>query len=97
LTVDWEPFDEQTMCIDRYEARRNPRRRTHELVLSSWDRYQILRRSGATDQELIESVRESMQIKAERDESLRRTRHSLAGLDELKKSMIRTVKHAFRF
>jgi hypothetical protein len=97
LTVDWEPFDEQTTNIDRYESRRNPRRRSHELVLNSWERYQILRRSGATNEELTLAVRQTQQIKSERDESLKRTRQPLTGLDELKKNMIRTVKHAFRF
>eukprot|EP00934_Nitzschia_sp_Nitz4_P008909 Nitzschia sp. Nitz4//scaffold66_size103028//90872//91996//NITZ4_004514-RA/size103028-processed-gene-0.16-mRNA-1//1//CDS//3329556398//8899//frame0 len=67
IQLGWEHEAEETLHIDHYEETRQPRRESHDLVLSYYDRrYLLLKQAGYSRREVKETMKEVERVKRER-------------------------------
>lgn len=67
VQLDWEYEAEQTHPIDLYEQSRQPRRASHDLLLSYYDRrFLLIKQAGYSRKEVTEAVKAAERVKRER-------------------------------
>lgn len=67
VQLDWEYEAEQTHPIDLYEKCRQPRRASHDLLLSYYDRrFLLIKQAGYSRKEVTEAVKAAERVKRER-------------------------------
>lgn len=67
VQLDWEYEAEQTHPIDLYEQSRQPRRASHDLLLSYYDRrFLLIKQAGYSRKEVTEAMKAADRVKRER-------------------------------
>ena len=94
VQLDWDYEAEETHRIDHYEESRQPRRASHDLLLSYYDRrFLLLKQAGYSRKEVKEAMKEAERVKRERmvtDLFL-----PAQALDETMETVVDTVKRFF--
>jgi hypothetical protein len=94
VQLDWEHEAEETHPIDHYEEYRQPRRTSHDLLLSYYDRrFLLIKQAGYSRREVKEAMKEAERVKRERmvtDLFL-----PAQALDETMETVVDTVKRFF--
>lgn len=94
VQLDWDFEAEETHPIDHYEEYRQPRRASHDLLLSYYDRrFLLIKQAGYSRREVKEAMKEAERVKRERmvtDLFL-----PAQALDETMENMVNTVKRFF--
>lgn len=94
VQLDWDYEAEETHPIDHYEESRQPRRTSHDLVLSYYDRrFLLIKQAGYSRREIKEAMKEAERVKRERmvtDLFL-----PAQALDETMENVVDTVKRFF--
>lgn len=95
LTIDWTPVKQVRQPIDSFEAKReNQRRHDEDLRLGWLDRRRILRRLGATEEEISEALESSYRVRKHRQQTAS-WRSKFAKVEELQQSIRRSVGRTF--
>jgi hypothetical protein len=67
VQLDWDYEAEQTHPIDLYEQCRQPRRASHDLLLSYYDRrFLLIKQAGYSKQEVTDAIKAAERVKRER-------------------------------
>lgn len=95
VQLDWDHEAEQTHHIDHYEQSRMPRRESHELLLSYYDRrYLLLKKAGYSKREVRETMKEVERVKRER--MMTDLFLPAQALDETMENVVASVRQFFR-
>ena len=76
LSLEWTALSERQVPLDQFEWERQPHRAHsshahHELILSADFRYELLRRNGARDVDILHSLWQSVRTHGERAQTVR--------------------------
>ena len=90
-------MSERTVPLDQFEWERQPHRahssEVEELVLPASYRYELLRRNGASDVDILHSLLQSELIRGQRAETLRNLKFFF--WDELRENAVRPIERLF--
>jgi len=95
ITIDWEPVKQLRHQVDSFEDKRKDQRRHDEELRMGWlDRRRILRKLGATEEEISEALESSYRVRKQRQQTAS-WRNKFAKVEELQQAIRRSVGRTF--
>jgi hypothetical protein len=81
--------------VDECENRRRERRREDELRLSWLERRRILRRNGASEDDISEALERAHKVRKQREKTMSTWRSKLDKVEEVQQSIFRSLGRTF--